>query len=272
MSLHFEPITATHVPLEVPGLLPEALRERTLAEIERWPLWHGNRREPLGEFFRVSGSGADERLEFSGDLSGVHRLGANMSRGTIHVEGPAGRHLGAEMRGGTIEVTGPTGDWLGAEMHGGLIRVGGDAGNLVGAAYRGSMRGMTGGTLLVAGNVGHEAAHSLRRGLVAVGGSTGDYPATNMIAGSLLVFGGCGAHPGAGMRRGTLAILGDPSPALLPTFRAGNGYCAPLFMRLYLTWLASRGVPRASQALDSRYRIFHGDGLAGGRGEILVRL
>jgi len=270
MPLRFEYRTTSTVPIEVAGLVPSAVCEKSLAEIERLPIWHGNRQRPLAEFFRVSGSAADHCLEFVGDLSSVQRLGTGMTEGSLRIEGSAGRHLGAEMRGGSIDVSGAADDWLGAEMHGGVIRVRGNAGDLVGAAYRGSPRGMTGGTILVEGNVGQEAGHSMRRGLIAVGGSAGEFAATNMIAGSLLVFGRCGTRPGAGMRRGTLALLGGQMPELLVSFRPGS-ICRPQFMRLFLRWLAEQDFPVPEGLLDADYRIYHGDRLAIGRGEILVR-
>ena len=270
MPLRCEYRAQSTVPIEVAGLVPSALREKPLAEIERLPLWHGNRQQPLAEFFRVTGSAADNCLEFTGNLSSVHRLGTGMTEGSLRIEGSAGRHLGAEMRGGRIDVSGDAGDWLGAEMYGGMIRVRGNAGDLVGAAYRCSPRGMTGGTILVEGSAGQETAHSMRRGLIAVAGSMGEFAATNMIAGSLLVFGRCGARPGAGMRRGTLALLGDQMPELLVTFRPGS-ICRPQFMRFVLRWLAKHDFPVPEGLLDADYRMYHGDLLAVGRGEILVR-
>jgi formylmethanofuran dehydrogenase subunit C len=269
MPLRFEYRTQSTVPIEVERLIPSALREKSLAEIERLPLWHGNGQLPLAEFFHITGSAADNCLDFAGDLSSVHRLATGMTEGCVRIEGSIGRHLGAEMQGGCIDVMGDAGDWLGAEMHGGLIRLRGNAGDLVGAAYRGSPRGMAGGTILIEGNAGQEVAHSMRRGLIAIGGSSGEFAATNMIAGSLLVFGPCGARPAAGMRRGTLALFGKPAPDLLVTFRAGS-ICRPQFMRLYLRWLAEYGFPDAERWLDADYRMYHGDQLAVGRGEILV--
>lgn len=270
MSLHLKYRTPTKVPLEIDGLLPEVVREKSLSEIERLPLFHGNRQLPVGEFFSVSGDPGDMRMEFDGDLTGVHWIGAKMTAGEIHVSASAGRHVGSEMSGGAIHVAGDAGDWLGGEMHGGLIHVRGDAGHLVGAAYRGSVRGMTGGTILVGGNAGDEVAQTMRRGLIALGGSLGDVAGANMIAGTLLVFGRGGLRAGAGMSRGTVAFFGEP-PTLLPTFKLA-GRCRPLFLRIYLRQLQRLGLPRAEPLLDDDYLLYHGDLLAGGLGEVLVRL
>jgi formylmethanofuran dehydrogenase subunit C len=221
MTLQLKLTTAGSLPIEVFGVTPDHLRGRTLDEIERMPILHGNRTLPLAELFHVSGNAASERCEFSGDLRSVHGIGARMGSGMIVVSGSAGRHLGSQMIGGQIEVAGDVGDSLGAEMRGGLLRVRGSAANLAAAAYRGSVQGMTGGTILVGGSVGDEAGHSMRRGLLAVAGDCGNFLGVNMLAGSLLVLGRCGDHPGAGMRRGTIALLGSQHPALLPTFRPG---------------------------------------------------
>ena len=221
MPLRFTYLQSHAVPVELKGFTPDSLGMLKLAEIERLAAFVGNQKVPLAELFRVEGDPADQKIELSGDLSGVHWIGAKMTGGTIRVEGPVGRHLGSEMQGGSIHASGDAGDWAGGEMHGGLIHIRGSAGNLVGAAYRGSRRGMTGGTLLVDGTVGNEIGHSMRRGLIAVGGC-GDFAGINMIAGTILVFGEAGFRTGAGMRRGTIGLLGRPSaanPADLPPRR-----------------------------------------------------
>lgn len=270
MALQLEYRAETSVPVEVEGLVPAAVCGRPLAEIEQWPIFHGNRQVPLAEMFRVRGSAEDGRIDFSGDLGGVHWIGAKMTGGVIHVAGPAGRHLGSEMSGGEIHVEGDAGDWVGGEMHGGLIHVHRSAGHLVGAAYRGSARGMSGGVILIGGSAGNEIGHTMRRGLVAVGGDCGDFAGIGMIAGTILVGGSCGIRPAAGMRRGTLALLGRPPERLLPTFRRA-GRCRPAFMRLYLSRLRQFGFSVADDWLDAEYTLYSGDLVTVGKGEILVR-
>ena len=257
------------IPLEVEGITPEKVRSISLAEIEKLEIFHGNLRLPLGEFFAVRGDGADGVMQWEGDLSGVHWLGAQMTSGKVVVEGNAGRHLGSEMSGGEIHVLGNAGDWVGGEMHGGSIHIRGKAGNLVGAAYRGSAKGMTGGTILVDGDAGSEIGHSLRRGLIAIGGSAGDLAGFGMLAGTILLFGPAGIRHGAGMKRGTLAFF-DSFPPLLPTFRHACR-CQPDFLPLLLADLRQRGFAVADDLLTSFYDLYNGDLLEGGRGEILVR-
>jgi len=258
------------VPVEVDGIVPNVLVELSLKEIERLGVQHGNQRLPLAELFAATGNAADGRLEFTGELAGVHRIGAGMTAGRIDVAGAAGRHVGSQMTGGEIHLAGNAGDWLGAEMHGGAIHVRGDAGNLVGSAYRGSERGMTGGTIVVAGNVGDEIGHTLRRGLIAVGGSCGDFAGINMIAGSVVVFGDCGARAGAAMRRGTIALLGPRPTRLLPTFRQACRL-RPIVLGLLLAEIRRLGLPVAAELSEQDYWLYHGDALTIGRGEIWVR-
>jgi formylmethanofuran dehydrogenase subunit C len=260
----------TSVPVEIEGLTPDWACDKSLAEIERFEIFHGNRKMPLAEMFTVSGDAADRRFEFEGNLAGVHWIGAHMAGGSIHIHGPAGRHIGSEMKAGTIHVEGDAGGWVGAEMHGGFIHVKGNAGHLVGAAYRGSARGMTGGTIFVDGNAGNEVGHTMRRGLVAVGGSAGDMLGFNIIAGTVLVFGECGIRPGAGMRRGTLGLFGPNPPPLLPSFRYASTF-QPQFVRLLLRDLKTKDFRLDESLLTADFDLYHGDLVSIGRGEILFR-
>src|SRR5262245_28452402 len=260
----------TSIPVEIEGLTPSAVRAMPLADIEKVEIFHGNRKVPLAEFFAVSGDPSDARLEFDGELSGVHWIGAQMSEGEIHIRGNAGRHVGSEMSGGVIHVQGNARDWVGGEMHGGLIHVHGNAGHLIGSAYRGSKVGMTGGTILVDGSTGNEVGLTLRRGLVAIGGACGDFVGANMIAGTVLVFGACGNRPAANMRRGTVGLFGDDPPKLLLSFRKSCVF-KPLFLRPMFRHLQALGFAVPSVCLDANYSAYHGDHVSVGRGEILIR-
>jgi len=269
MALRLELVTRTSIPLEVEGILPETVSVKSLDTIEQLAIYHGNRQVPLGEFFRVSGRCDDGCLEWVGDLSGVHWLGAGMTCGSLRIEGSAGRHIGSRMRGGRIDVSGDASDWLGGEMLVGEIHVRGRAGHLVGSAYRGSPRGMTGGTILVHGHAGDEIGLRMRRGLIAVAGDAGDLIGFNMLAGSIFVYGTSGVRPGAGMRRGTIGLFGSQAPALLPTFRlASTGRWEILCIMDRL--LARQGFPAPRRAGQTEVALYHGDLLEGGSGEILL--
>jgi formylmethanofuran dehydrogenase subunit C len=257
------------VPLEVEGLTPDISKSLSLADIEQFPIFQGNRKVALAEFFSVAGDPSDEAIEWQGDLAGVHWIGAKMTSGRIHITGDCGRHLGSEMRGGAIHVEGDAGDWVGGEMHGGLIHVRGRAGHQVGAAYRGSARGMTRGTILVEGEAGNEIGHTMRRGLIAIGGNCGDLAGFNMLAGTILLFGETGIRHGAGMKRGTIGFFGT-SPQLLPTFRRACRY-SPEALRLLGMELRRHGFAKVESLVWSPVDLYNGDMIEGGRGELLVR-
>ncbi len=259
----------TSVPVEIEGLTPTWARDKSLAEIGQFEIFHGNQKLPLGEMFDLTGEASDLRFDFHGDLSGVHWIGAQMSEGQVYIHGPGGRHVGSEMSGGKIIVAGDAGGWVGAEMHGGLIHVRGNAGHLVGAAYRGSTKGMTGGTILVDGDVGNEVGLTMRRGIIAIGGRAGDMLGFNMIAGTVLVFGECGIRPGAGMRRGTLGLLGPDPPPMLPSFRYACT-AQPQVMPTMLNHLRSQGFAIDDRLFNATYDIYNGDLVALGKGEIFV--
>lgn len=260
----------TSVPVEIEGLTPDWAGDKSLAEIERFEIFHGNRRLPLAEMFSVTGDASDRQIDFHGDLSGVHWIGAHMASGAVRIHGPAGRHVGSQMRGGEITVHGNAGGWVGSEMHKGLIHIQGNAGHLTGAAYRGSKTGMTGGIILVDGNAGNEIGLTMRRGLIAIGGAAGDMLGFNMIAGTVAVFGECGIRPGAGMRRGTLALLGPNPPSLLPSFRYATTI-RPQTTVLMLKLLQEKGFHLDEALLKSEFALYHGDLVSLGRGEILLR-
>jgi len=267
LSLHL--IQPTSVPIEVEGVVPSTVRDKTLAEIEQLEVFCGNRKMPLAEFFQVTGEAGDETMVWSGNLSGVHWLGAKMTSGRVIIEGAAGRHIGSEMSGGEIQVHGSAGDWVGGEMHGGLIHVHGDAGHLVGAAYRGSQRGMSRGTILIDGSAGNEIGHTMRRGLIAVGGSAGDLVGFNLLAGTILVFGDVGIRHGAGMRRGTIGLWSENRPDLLPSFRSACR-ARPLAIDLVLEDLRQKGFEIPSRLKTCQFDLYNGDMIEGGRGEILL--
>ncbi len=260
----------TQVPVEVEGITPDVVRALSVAEIERLPIYHGNRQVTLGDFFQVSGDAGDERIEWLGDLKGVHWIGTKMKSGRMDIRGSAGRHVGSEMSGGELHVEGDVSDWAGGEMHGGLLQIRGSAGHLVGAAYRGSARGMTKGTILVHGSAGNEIGHTMRRGLIVVGGESGDLAGFNMRAGTVLLGGATGIRHGAGMRRGTIGFF-ESRPQMLPSFHKACRY-RPEFLGLLLRQIAQLGFPIPEAWRDGAYELYSGDLIEGGRGEILVRV
>ena len=268
LTLHYQ--TPESVPVEVEGIVPDAVHDKSLSEIAQLPIFVGNRSATLGDLFSLSGDPRDQVMEWTGDLRGVHWIGAHMTCGKMMIDGPAGRHVGSDMALGTIVVDGDVGDWLGAEMRGGSIRVRGNAGHQVGAAYRGSRRGMTGGTITVAGSAGNEIGHTMRRGVIAIGADCGDLVGFNMIAGTVIVLGDCGIRHGAGMRRGTIALWGTQPPTVLPSFTRGGVLRSPILDVLERQLAVEQFTPPTGR-WQSACRIYHGDQLEGGRGELLTR-
>lgn len=260
----------TSVPVEIEGLTPDWACDKSLPEIERFEIFHGNRKIPLAEMFSVAGDAGDKRLEFEGNLSGVHWIGAHMRTGYVNVNGPAGRHIGSEMRGGEIHIEGDAGGWVGCEMRGGFIHVQGNAGHLVGAAYRGSAQGMRGGTIVVDGNAGNEIGLSMQNGLIAIGGEAADMIGFNMTDGTILVLGDAGIRPGAGMHGGTIALLGPTPSAVLPSFRFDRAE-QPQKIASILSDLHDKGMQKSESFLPAEVDIYIGDLVADGTGEIYLR-
>ena len=94
----------TSVPVEIEGFTPDWACDKSVAEIERFEIFHGNRRISMAEMFTVTGDASDREINFEGNLSGVHWIGAHMTSGVVRIHGPAGRHIGSQMSGGEIIV------------------------------------------------------------------------------------------------------------------------------------------------------------------------
>ncbi len=266
MPLTLQQQAAPQAPLEAERIAPEHVLGKTPGGVEKLPLMHGNETCCIGDFFRVSGQG-DGDITVQGDrLQRVKFIGAQMSQGTIRVEGDAGEHLGAGMRGGEIRVSGNAADWVGPEMCGGRIEIHGSAGHLAGSAYRGAPEGMTGGEIIIHGNARNELGNAMRGGLIAVGGNSGDFTGVNMLAGSIVVLGELGIRAGAGMKRGSIVSLKEAE--LLPTFGFSCAY-RPVFLLLCLRRLA-RTFDIDEKYLLGVYNRYCGDSIELNRGEILL--
>src|ERR687897_366362 len=211
LTLREEPV----VPLEAEALCPDRLAGASRAEIEALPVWHGNERTRVGEFFAVSGAGDDVRLE--GDLSRVKFVGAGMTAGRLTVAGDVGMHAGAGMLGGELIVDGDAGDWAGAGMRGGTLVVRGSAGRQLGGVYPGERAGMRGGEIVVHGDAGAQAGAGLRRGLIAVAGRLGDAAGLRMLAGGSV----------SPRRRPRLRPSCSPAPTARRSWACTCAGCAP---------------------------------------------
>ena len=262
--------------LSVQGLLPEFVATQSLADIKQLLVLCDNRPARLCDFFHVDGNPEDKQIECSGDFSRVHFLGAGMQSGTIIVQGNVGRHSGEQMRGGKLLIKGSVADWFACGMEGGEIHVHGDAANNAVGSLPGDRQGMTGGRVIIDGSVGALAGSRMRRGLLAIGGNAGDATGFELLAGTILVAGQPGPHTGLGMRRGSIVLLGtksfchEASTYIPPTFLQG-GIWRPTFMALLGRHLVNTGFSAARKtAWRDPWQQWHGDSLAGCRGEILT--
>lgn len=261
---------AAPLAIDLGAVVPQVVRDLDASAIARLEVVADGETVTLGDLASIGGSSGDGTIECLGDFTRVHRVAAGMTCGAIVVRGSVGRHAGAGMAGGTLTIEGSAGDWLAAEMSGGSIHVAGDARDGVCGAFPGSAHGMRGGLVVVCGSVGNLAGMRLRRGILAVGGDCGDAPAFEMRAGTVVVGGRMGSHPGLGMRRGSLVALGA-APVPPPTFVRGAAW-SPAFLPLLLRRLARAGLRTAAGPVQAGcWRQWHGDGLNGGRGELLHR-
>lgn len=253
--------------MELRGLTPDRLAGCSAAEITRMPILADGRACELGELFAVAGDASDGRLEFVGDFSCVHRIGEAMAAGEITVRGNAGRHAGERLAGGILRIEGSAGDWLACGMEGGEVHLRGNAGHNAAAALPGSRHGMRGGLVVIHGDAGDLAAARLRRGIVAVAGNSGEAAGLEMRAGTLLVGGRAGRRTGLGMQRGSIVALGPVE--MFPSFLRGAEWEPPMLRLLAGRLRRASFVPAEALARRGRWRQWHGDRLAGGRGEIL---
>lgn len=251
--------------LAVQGLTPDRLATMSALEIERLPVWSGNREWRLADVFAVRGQRAS-RVYVEGACDRVDGLGTGMTGGELRIDGSAGAGVGQGMSDGVIDVQGDVGDDAGMAMSGGLLRVSGRAGARLGGALAGASRGMTGGEIVVQGPAGDDAAARCRRGLVVTGGAGAD-AGIAMIAGTLVVLGTTGNRPGRGNRRGTIVGLGGITPP--DTYRYACTFRPPHLRVLLLHLRRRHGVAVTDAALGGRYRRFCGDLGEPGRGEIL---
>lgn len=259
---------ASALRLDLRAVVPAALASRTLAEIERLPLAHGNDTLPLAEVFGIArADGPEDTIVFDGDCGRCDRIGWQLAGGRIDVRGSAGDYVGAGMAGGEIRVRGHAGVLAGCEMLGGVLDVSGNVGDFAAGALPGSMDGMRGGTLLVRGTAGERLGDRMRRGSVLVFGDAGAFAGSRMVAGTIALGGTVGAHCGYGMRRGSIVCAGAlpaPSPTFVPTHHAFG-----VFWQLLARDLARFGGPFAGLPARRVQRLA-GDLAAGGHGELLL--
>jgi formylmethanofuran dehydrogenase subunit C len=255
----------TPLRLSVKGLIPERCAGLSLAEIARLPVTVGNRPTVVGDWFRIA-AGNDATLEFDGPCERIDHLGANMSAGSMTVQGDAGAYVALGMCGGSITVNGSAGFGAASDLRGGTVRIGGNVGDWLGGALPGAAGGMRDGVVIVAGDAGDGAGARLRRGLIAICGAAGASCGAGMIAGTIVAGGKVGSYAGAAMRRGTIIALSGVE-------RTGPGFvdCGIhdlVFLRLLARQLDGLGLSELARQLGPLRRCM-GDAAVAGKGELL---
>lgn len=203
----------SEVALDVEGILPHTVHQKSREEVEKMKILHGNRNVDLGDFFDVNIEG--DGLIFEGDLRKVKRIGWSLEDGEIMIRGSAGMYIGAFMQGGKILVEGDAGPFSALNMGGGELIVKGNAGDYLGASYRGEWRGMSSGKILVEGNAGKEVGSHIRDGIIIIRGSADSFCGTKMSGGIIFV-NKANIRAGGGMRAGSIIV--NEIPELLPGF------------------------------------------------------
>jgi formylmethanofuran dehydrogenase subunit C len=262
-------------------LLPERLGGNSLQQVQRLQITVGTRRESLADVFYIEGEPGDD-LRISASHTRLTRVGAGMTRGTLHVEGDVGAMAGANMRGGQLSIAGNAGDYLAAGMTAGELLIEGNAGEFAAGALPAERYGLRGGIVVVKGDASDRLADRMRRGTLIVAGKAGDFAASRMIAGTVAIGGGVGSQIAIGMRRGTLLLGNDANPLQIndligealtkdtnSKFRfVDGGPLSTVYARLLSTSL--NGAAGHTTWLRGPTRRLVGDRLVDGQGEILV--
>jgi len=257
------------IPLDAANISPDIFAQCSYREILDLPVYYGRRKLRVGDIFIVDGEKSD-LITIEGDVENVKKIGSNMTRGKIVIQGSVGMHVGASMRGGRIVVKGNAADKAGMNMQGGCLWIKGNAGHQTGAARPGESRGVNHGTIIIEGNAGSELGACMRRGIIAVLGNVGDFAGARMVAGSLLAFGHLGKRAGAGMKRGSIISFGTSAP-LLPTYHF-EALIEPVFLRVMLNFLKEQGLPFDLDLLGGSFQRYSGDINVLGKGEILLHV
>ncbi|MES9852363.1 MAG: formylmethanofuran dehydrogenase subunit C [Candidatus Thiodiazotropha sp. L084R] len=253
--------------LDMSLFTPELLSDKTTDEIARAPVWLGNQQVETGELFEIKGT-ASEQIIIQSESDRLDRIGADMTRGKIIVEGNTGAYLGSAMKNAEIHISGDAGVAAGCAMKSGRLTIEGNAGDFLGGALTGERQGMRGGSIIVKGNAGDRAGDLMRRGTILIGGNSGDYCASRMVAGTIIVGGKSGKQTGLAMRRGTLITGNDP--VSLPATFNDNGQHTLSFLALLNQNIPSDSGFENLIAKGTRVQRWLGDLSCDGKGEILI--
>ena len=253
--------------VDLSGLTPEALKDKSVAEIASLPIHTTRAALSVGDLFDVKDGDGDE-IVFEGGAERLDRVGAGLSQGAVRVVGEVGVEAGRGMTGGSLFIEGAAGAYAGSGLRGGVLRITGDAGERVGGPRAGETEGMNGGLIHVGGSAGARAGDRMRRGFLLIEGAAGDYAGSRMIAGTIAIGGKAGALPGYLMNRGTL-LLASGAERMSPTFLDCGAF------ELVAARLIAAHVDKISARLGAAFRgplrRYAGDLAALGKGEIFTK-
>jgi formylmethanofuran dehydrogenase subunit C len=246
-------------------LTPDALADKSPAEIGAIELQSGKLKLPVNTVFDISGDDASE-LVFMNSCDKLDYIGSGMQSGRIVIHGDAGWYLGFQKRGGDIVLHGNAGGFAASGMSGGMLHIHGNVGDYLASAIPGDRKGMKGGLVIVTGNAGDRVGDQMRRGIVLIEGNVGAYCASRMLAGTIGVMGSTGDYLGYSMRRGTLLLFNQPK--LHATMQDCGTHTLPF---LKLMFKSFSGLPSKFANINkNRVQRFAGDLANDGKGEILV--
>lgn len=250
-------------------LRPDRLAPLTADELKQQRIAIGSREYRWGDMFEIHGD-PSSNWWLPGSRNYLN-LAAGLGSGVMCIDGHAGDYAGAKLAGGRLEIAGSVGHSLGAAMERGFILVAGDAGPQVGGPCPDSFDGMTDGEILIVGTAGPRAGFRMRRGLIAAQ-HCAEQAGYLMQAGTLVVSHGPMITPGLSMKRGTILLL-DPltESTWLPYFQPDCAF-RPTFVQILLGRLQTLGWKLPDGARHSKFQLYTGDRLNGGKAEILQRL
>jgi formylmethanofuran dehydrogenase subunit C len=249
------------------ALTPNYLAGKTAKEVAALVLNYGNSTLRLDEIFEISGDDT-QNIIIKNSSNKLDYLGANMSAGSLHIEGNAGAYLGFGMKQGVIHCNGNTESFAACNMVNGLLKIDGNTGDFLGGASTGLRKGMRGGTVIVKGNAGDRAGDQMRRGIMLIEGNAGDYCASRMIAGTIGVLGSVGNYAGFSMHRGTLLL--SKAPKLHTTMQDCGTHTLPFLSLLFKSFALYD--TKFSKLKTQRVQRFVGDASCKGNGEVLLLL
>jgi formylmethanofuran dehydrogenase subunit C len=253
------------------ALTPSNLANKTIAEIAGILLNYGNTQLRVDEVFEISGEASNDSTQniyVQNSTSELDYLGANMTSGTIIIEGDAGAYLGFGLKNGKIHCKGNAQAFTACNMVSGFLQIDGNTGDFLGGASAGLRKGMRGGTVIIKGNAGDRAGDQMRRGLILIEGNAGDYCASRMIAGTIGVLGNVGEYTGFNMKRGTLLLT--KLPKLHATIQDCGTHTLPFLSLMFKSF--AQFETQFSNIQTQRVQRFVGDAACNGNGEILLLL